>query len=58
MDSDNQRRPHWALVPAGGGDPLVPSDVYVDGQVTELPRWQGRSRDVKEKLDKLLEEAA
>ncbi len=24
----NEERPHWALVPAGGGDPLVPAEVY------------------------------
>ena len=27
----NERRPHWALVPAEGGDVLVPADVYVAG---------------------------
>ena len=52
----NQQRPHWALVPHDGGDPMVPADVYEDGMVTQLPRWQGWARDVKAKLDDLLEE--
>lgn len=52
----NQQRPHWALVPHDGGDPMVPADVYEDGNVTQLPRWQGWARDVKAKLDDLLEE--
>jgi hypothetical protein len=25
----NERRPHWALVPETGGDPLVPVEVYM-----------------------------
>jgi len=29
---------------------------YEDGMVTQLPRWQGWARDVKAKLDDLLEE--
>jgi putative transposase len=27
----NQLRPHWALLPAGGGDVLTPADVYIKG---------------------------
>ncbi len=52
----NNHRPHWALVPAEGGDPLVPAEVYAQGRRTQLPRWQGWARDVKKKLDALLEE--
>jgi len=26
----NSRRPHWALIPDSGGDPLVPEEVSVD----------------------------
>ena len=40
----NHVRPHWALVPEEGGDPLVPADVYESGKVTRLPRWQGCGR--------------
>jgi len=54
----NTTRPHWALVPETGGDPLVPAEVYADGHKTKLPRWQAWAVDVKKKLDKLLVEAA
>jgi len=57
-DRYNNLRPHWALVPEEGGDPLVPAEVYVDGRKTRIPRWQGWARGVKEKLDELLLEAA
>jgi hypothetical protein len=54
----NGRRPHWALVPLGGGDPLVPEEVYTSGQAIEIPRWQGWAKGAKEKLDRMLTEAA
>ena len=44
------------LVPAEGGDPLVPAEVYAQGRRTQLPRWQGWAREVKKKLDALLEQ--
>lgn len=54
----NRVRPHWALVPDTGGDPVTPEDVY-RGQVTpQLPRWQGWARAAKEKLDQLTQAAA
>ena len=28
----NEVRPHWALVPPEGGDPVTPANVYVHGQ--------------------------
>ncbi|MFW6337107.1 MAG: integrase core domain-containing protein, partial [Phycisphaeraceae bacterium] len=34
------RRPHWALVPEEGGDPLTPEDVYTRGMKGRLPAWQ------------------
>ncbi|MGH8655650.1 MAG: transposase [Gammaproteobacteria bacterium] len=34
----NEVRPHWALMPQGGGDVLTPADVYVHGQAVELPK--------------------
>jgi transposase InsO family protein len=54
----NTIRPHWALIPKGGGDPLTPEEVYVSGRATEIPRWQGWAKAAKAKLEKLLEEAA
>lgn len=50
----NRRRPHWALRPDGGGDPLVPGEVYAEGQAVQLPKWQGWARAAKAKLDELL----
>jgi putative transposase len=53
----NERRPHWALVPDTGGDPLAPRDVYVDGVVTKLPRWQHWAHAAKARLDALRQAA-
>ena len=50
----NGRRPHWALIPEEGGDPLVPEEVYTGGRVIQIPRWQGWARGAKEKLDQML----
>ena len=30
-------RPHWALVPIEGGDPLAPAEVYVHGLEVQVP---------------------
>ena len=49
----NDRRPHWALVPDDGGDPVTPTDVYVHGVVTQLPRWQSWAKAAKERLEEL-----
>jgi putative transposase len=54
----NNRRPHWALIPEEGGDPLVPQEVYSGGRRTTIPRWQGWAKGAKKKLDKMLAEAA
>lgn len=53
----NDDRPHWALIPEGGGDPLVPAEVYIEGRRTQLPRWQPWAREVKRRLEALLAEA-
>ena len=50
----NRQRPHWALRPEAGGDPLVPDEVYADGQLVQLPRWQGWAKAVKKKLDEMM----
>ena len=50
----NQRRPHWALTPVEGGDPVTPHDVYVGGQTVQIPKWQGWARAAKARLDQLM----
>jgi hypothetical protein len=52
------RRNSGALVPEEGGDPVTPKEVYADGVVTKLPRWQAWARDIKEKLDAMLDQQA
>ena len=47
----NTVRPHWALEPVGGGDVLTPHDVYVDGQVITIPKWQTWAKQARRKLD-------
>lgn len=49
----NTRRPHWALVPEAGGDPLVPLEVYVGEQTIQTPRWQSWARAAQAKLEEL-----
>jgi putative transposase len=53
----NGRRPHWALIPEDGGDPVTPEDVYVHGLAITIPKWQGWAKDAKERLDELMETA-
>jgi transposase InsO family protein len=54
----NHLRPHWALVPTDGGDPVTPQDVYVGGVRTRIPTWQAWAQAAKAKLDEMLEQAA
>jgi len=49
----NEIRPHWALVPKMGGDPLTPADVYHGKLAVQLPAWQSWAKAAKEKLEKL-----
>jgi len=44
MERYNTIRPHWALVPETGGDPVTPEDVYVHGVKPTHPKWQGWAR--------------
>lgn len=53
----NNRRPHWALVPPEGGDPVTPFDVYVNGLAVKLPQWQPWARAARAKLDQMMEAA-
>lgn len=50
----NRLRPHWALRPEAGGDPLAPEEVYTASQVVQLPRWQQWAKAAKEKLDQMM----
>lgn len=34
----NRLRPHWALRPQGGGDPLAPDEVYAAGHPVQTPK--------------------
>jgi putative transposase len=54
----NERRPHWALMPEGGGDPVTPLEVYQGKVRPQLPRWQAWAREAKAKLDVLRERPA
>jgi putative transposase len=54
----NTIRPHWALIPQAGGDPMTPYDVYVEGKPIRIPKWQGWAKAAKAKLDKLMTEEA
>jgi putative transposase len=54
----NTIRPHWALIPLHGGDPMTPHDVYVDGRAMAIPKWQGWAEAAKEKLDQLMSQEA
>lgn len=57
-DRYNRIRPHWALVPVEGGDPVTPEEVYVGGQAVRIPKWQSWARAAKAKLDALMAPAA
>jgi putative transposase len=49
----NTERPHWALVPEDGGDPLTPEEVYAHGLAVKLPRWQKWAVAAQKKLEEL-----
>jgi transposase InsO family protein len=49
----NTERPHWALIPEDGGDPLTPEDVYFQGMAIKLPKWQKWARAARKKLEEL-----
>jgi transposase InsO family protein len=50
----NRLRPHWALRPEQGSDPLVPEEVYAEGRVVQIPRWQGWAKKAKAKFQKMM----
>ncbi len=54
----NYQRPHWALIPEAGGDPHTPYEVYAEGALTKIPKWQGWAKRAKEKLEQMMKEAS
>jgi len=52
----NTIRPHWALIPPDGGDPLTPQEVYEYGLAVGIPKWQGWAKAARAKLDRLMRE--
>jgi len=50
----NRLRPHWALRPEEGGDPLVPEEVYAEGRAVQIPRWQTWAQQAKAKLEAMM----
>jgi len=44
----NRIRPHWALVPASGADPITPQEAYQGDVAIQLPAWQGWAKAAKE----------
>jgi transposase InsO family protein len=51
----NEIRPHWALVPEAGGDPVTPADVFHRRVAVQLPAWQSWARAAKAKLEEKLQ---
>ncbi len=51
-------RPHWALVPAEGGDPLTPYEVYPEAWPVQIPKWQSWALAAREELERMLAEVA
>jgi putative transposase len=54
----NEVRPHWALTPIAGGDPVTPDDVYRGKVEVGIPAWQRWAKAAREKLDRMMEEDA
>ena len=50
QDRYNNIRPHWALRPGPNEDPYTPSDVYVQGLVPIIPKWQPWARAARKIL--------
>ena len=54
QDRSNGRRPHWALVPEQGGDPVAPRDVYVGGVKVTIPKWQDWAQAAGARLEEMM----
>ena len=51
----NQIRPHWALVPEEGGDPITPDQAYRMHIRVQIPAWQKWAKAAKKKIDAMLD---
>jgi transposase InsO family protein len=47
----NCDRPHWALLPPDGGDPLTPHQVYASGRAIRIPEWQKWAKAAKAQIE-------
>jgi transposase InsO family protein len=54
QERHNTLRPHWALRPAPGADPLTAHEVYAGSGEIIIPRWQHWARAAKQRLDDML----
>lgn len=50
----NTIRPHWALIPENGGDPVTPIEVYRSQVKCVIPEWQPWAKAAKKKIDEEL----
>lgn len=50
----NTFRPHWALRPGPGIDPVTPEDVYRNRVRPTIPKWQKWATEAKAKIEKEL----
>ena len=51
----NQIRPHWALIPEEGGDPITPDQAYRMHIRVQIPAWQKWAKAAKKKIDAMLD---
>jgi len=54
----NEIRPHWALKPEHGGDPVTPFEVYTNLVTPRLPAWQDWAIKARERLDAAMNDDA
>ena len=51
-------RPHWALVPVYGGDPVTPAGAYAGGIDVQIPEWEFSDKAAEEKIARLMKQDA
>lgn len=54
QDRYNTIRPHWALRPRPGADPLTPHEVYAEAAEIVIPKWQHWAKAAKQRLDEMM----
>lgn len=50
----NEVRPHWALQPIEGGDPVTPQEVYTGQVAIQIPKWQAWALEAKRRIEEQL----